>query len=230
MLDRAVDRARAAEPAVEVDGEVVRHSPQETLIDASQTAELVVIGDRGLGALARAVVDTIAGGLAMRSSCPVLITRGVGDPGGPIIVGIDGSAAGEAAVGFAFAEADLRGCDLVAVHAWSRPVAHDASHTLPVVFNENAIRAGAERLVSEALAGWREKYPDVRLQHLLVHGHARHIMAEAGNGAQMVVTGTRGRSVLPDMELGSVSSYLVYHALSPIVVVPQQWGRTPREA
>ena len=73
-------------------------------------------------------------------------------------------------------------------------------------------------------------YPDVRVQHLLVHGHARHVLAEAGNGAQMIVVGTRGRGVLPEVELGSVSSHLVYHAPSPIVVVPQRSGRTPREA
>jgi nucleotide-binding universal stress UspA family protein len=230
MLDQAVDRVRGAQPAVEVDGEQVTGFPQQALIDASHTAELVVIGDGGLGALARAVADTIAGGLAMRSSCPVLMTRGVGDPDGPIFVGVDGSAAGEAAVGFAFAEADLRGCDLVAVHAWSRPVAHDASRALPVVFDEDAVRAGAERLVSEALSGWREQYPGVRVQHLLVHGHPRHILTEAGHGAQMIVAGTRGRSVLPDAELGSVSSYLLHHAPSPVVVVPQRWGRTPREA
>ncbi|MBW8802666.1 MAG: universal stress protein [Catenulisporales bacterium] len=228
ILDRAVDWARAAEPVVEVDGEVVRRFPQQALIDASQTAELVVIGDRGLSALQRAVVDTVAGGLAMQSSCPVLVTRGAGDPDGPIIVGIDGSAAGEAAVGFAFAEADLRGCDLVAVHAWSRPVAYDASHTLPLVFDEDAIQAGAERLVSEALTGWHEKHPDVRVRHRLVHGRARRVLTEAANGGQMLVVGTRGRSVLPDVELGSVSSHLLHDAPSPIVVVPQAW--TPGHA
>lgn len=225
ILDQAVDRARIAEPVVEVDGEVVRSFPQQALIDASRTAELVVIGDHGLSALQRAVVDTVAGGLAMRSSCPVLVTRGRGDPDGPIIVGIDGSAAGEAAVGFAFAEADLRGCDLVAVHAWSRPVAHDASHPLPIVFDEDAIQAGAERLVSEALTGWREKHPDVRVRHRLVHGYPRRVLTEAGNGGQLLVVGTRGRSVLPDVELGSVSAHLLHHAPSPIVVVPQAWGR-----
>lgn len=220
---------RAAEPAVEVDGEVVTHFPQKALIDVSHTAELVVIGDRGLSALARAFVDPIAGGLAMQSSCPVLVTRGLGDPDGPIVVGVDGSAAGEAAVGLAFAEADLRGCNLVAVHAWSWPVAHDASHALPVVFDEDAIQAGAERLVSEALAGWRERYPGVRVHQLLMHGHARHVLMDAGNDARMIVVGTRSRGIFPDAELGSVSSYLVYHSPSPIVVVPQMWGRTPPE-
>src|SRR2546423_1699111 len=146
---------------------------------------------------------------------------------GPIMVGIDGSAAGKAVVGFAFAEADRRGCDLVAVHAWSRPVAYDASHTLPLVFDEDAIQAGAERLVSEALTGWHEKHPDVRVRHRLVHGRARRVLTEAANGGQMLVVGTRGRSVLPDVELGSVGPHLLPDAPSPIVAVPQAWAPWP---
>jgi nucleotide-binding universal stress UspA family protein len=70
----------------------------------------------------------------------------------------------------------------------------------------------------------------VRVRHQVVHGHPRRILTEAGNGARMLVVGTRGRSMLPDVELGSVSSYLLHHAPSPIVVVPQAWGRVLGDA
>lgn len=223
ILDRAVDRARGVEPAVETDGAVVRSFAQQALIDASQTAELVVIGDRGLSALQRVVVDTIAGGLATRAACPVLVTRGLGGPDAPIIVGVDGSPAGAAAVGFAFAEADLRECGLVAVHAWSRPIAHDPSHRLPVVFDEDAIQGAAERLVAEALAGWRERYPGVRVEERLVHGHPRGALTEAATGSQLIVVGTRGETLLTAAGLGSVTSHLLHNAPSPVVVVPAEW-------
>src|SRR5512139_3481263 len=85
-LDRAVDRARAAEPAIEVDGAVVLGYPQQALTKASRNAELVVIGDRGLNAVQRVLSDTVAGGLAMHASCPVLMMRGLGDADGPIVV------------------------------------------------------------------------------------------------------------------------------------------------
>jgi nucleotide-binding universal stress UspA family protein len=229
-LDRAVDRARAVEPAVEVTGELVRRFPQPALIKASENAELVVIGDRGLSTVQRTLVDTVADGLAARSSCPVLVIRGIADPSGPIVVGVDGSAAGEAAAGFAFAEADLRECRLLAIHAWSRPVAHDASRSLPVVFDEGAVKAGAERLLSETLAGWREKYPDVRVQPLLVHGHPRRVLTEAGNGADLTIVGTRGAGILTDLKLGSVAAYLLHNATSPVVVVPEKHGESPGPA
>ncbi|MEY9928056.1 nucleotide-binding universal stress UspA family protein [Catenulispora sp. GP43] len=211
-VDRAVRRAGAGHPELTVTGEVARGFPQAVLVGASRDAELVVIGDRGLGALARALAETVAGALVLKTSCPVLVTRGLGDPGGPIAVGVDGSAVSQSAVGFAFAEADLRGRRLAVVHAWTRPEPH-----LPGVVV--SVRIGAERLVSEASAGWCEKYPDVLVSDVLVHGLPRHALIDAGESASLMVVGARGRTM--PAGLGSVSRHLVYRAPCPVVVVPR---------
>lgn len=203
-VNRAMDRAVAAWPDLKVTGEVARSFPQPELISASSDAEMVVIGDRGLGAVARALLDTVAGALVRDASCPVLVTRGLGVPEGPIVVGVDGSPNSRAAVGFAFAEADLRGRPVVVLHAWSRP----------------GDPAGAERLVSEATAGWPEEYPDVDVSRRVVHGHPRQALIEAGSTASLVVVGARGRTTPPVPAPGSVSRHLVYHAPCPVVVVP----------
>ena len=222
-VTRAMEQASAAHPRLTVTGEVARGFPQPVLVEASRDAELVVIGGCGLGALARALVETVAGGLALRSSCPVLVTRGPGTPVGAIVVGVDGSPESEAALGFAFGEANLRGRRLVVVHAWSRPGPRRPGAVLPIDFDAMSVRAGAERMVAELSAGWREKYPDVPVRTLLPHGHPREVLTEVGETASLMVVGTRGLTVPPVPELGSVSRHLLYRAPCPVVVVPRYW-------
>jgi hypothetical protein len=72
--------------------------------------------------------------------------------GGPILVGVDGSAHGAAAVGYAFEEAAVRGTGVVAV------LAHDslarprfARH--PATFDESDSQEH-HAIVSEQFAGW----------------------------------------------------------------------------
>lgn len=219
-VNRAMERARAAHPDLKVVGEVARGFPQPALVKASSQAELVVIGDRGLKAVARALLDTVAGGLIRQASCPVLVTRGLGVPDGPVVVGVDGSPNSQTAVGFAFAEADLHHRPLMIVHAWSRPGPHQPGSALPLDFDAASIRAGAERLASEATAGWPEKYPDVSISHQVVHGRAREALIAACADASLVVVGAHGRRVPPVPEPGSVPRHLVVHAPCPVVIVP----------
>ena len=73
-------------------------------------------------------------------------------------------------------EADLRERRLVMVHAWSLPGPHAVDGTLPVDFVTGSVAAGAQRLVAEAAAGWREKYPTVSVEEAVVHGHPRQVM------------------------------------------------------
>ncbi|GAA2004690.1 universal stress protein [Catenulispora subtropica] len=218
LLD-GVQRARAAAPGIPVSGEVVPGFPQPVLVDQSREAELVVIGDRGLNALARGVYDTVAGEVTLRASCPVLVARTADTPDGPVVVGVDGSPDAQAALGCAAAEADLRGCAVLVVHAWSRPGPHVPGSVLPVDLATDSVRARAERLLSETTVGWHEKYPGVDFRRALVHGHPRQALMEAGRSASLVVVGTRGRTEPPVWELGSVSRYLLHHSTYQLIVV-----------
>lgn len=238
-VDQAVERARAVQPSLEVDGVAVRDSAQRTLIEASRSAELVVIGDRGRGVAARVVLGSVAGSLTAHAGCPVMIVRGVGDGDGegdgegdgPIVLGVDGSVPADAAAGFAFAEAALRGCGIEAVHAWTGPVSRGPGDMLPPVFDPELVEAEEERLLAEALAGWCEGYPDVPVRRRLVRAPARRALIEAGARARMTVVGShghgfvsgrRGRGLLADVAPGSVSRHLLHHAPGRLVVVPDR--------
>ncbi len=119
LLAEAVERAEATEPGLEVAGSVVTGEALTVLEGQSRAAELVVVGSRGMGGFVGLMVGSTAVHLAAHGKCPVLVVRGEVRTEGPVVVGVDGSAAGERALDFAFQEAELRGTTLVAVHAWT---------------------------------------------------------------------------------------------------------------
>jgi nucleotide-binding universal stress UspA family protein len=157
--------------------------------------------------------------LAAHAECPVLVARGRADPAGDVLVGVDGSPAGEPAVGFAFDEAALRGTDLTALHAWTHPVRGEPGDLLPLVYDAADVEAEEERLLAEALAGWRDKYLDVTVRRQLVRGHTRQALIDATEQAQLVVVGSRGRGGFTGLLLGSVSQAVLHHAACPVAIV-----------
>ncbi|MCF4139443.1 universal stress protein [Streptomyces sp. Tue 6430] len=226
MVDRltaeAVERARATAPDVDVRHAVVPGEPLTVLEAQSREAELVVVGSRGMGGFVGLLVGSTAVHLAAHGRCPVLVVREAAHADGPVVVGVDGSAAGRRAVDFAFAEAELRKAPLVALHAWTTwnaplPAPQDASE--PYANPPGALAGEEGRLLSEALAGCRERYPGVVVDHKVVHAGTREALIEASRSAQLLVVGARGRGGFTGLLLGSVSQALLHHAHCPVAVV-----------
>ncbi|MFJ8899134.1 MULTISPECIES: universal stress protein [unclassified Streptomyces] len=222
LLADAVERAEAAVPGVDVSGSVVTGEPLTVLEAQSRAAELVVVASRGMGGFAGLMVGSTAVHLAAHGRCPVLVVRGEARPDGPVVVGVDGSGANSAAVDFAFREADLRNTPLVAVHAWTAwnaalPAPQDPAE--PYANPPGALAEEERRLLAEALAGHRERYPGVVVEQRVVHGPTREALIEAGRTARLTVVGARGRGGFTGLLLGSVSQALLHHAPSPVAVV-----------
>ncbi|MQS37876.1 universal stress protein, partial [Streptomyces katsurahamanus] len=151
-----------------------------------------------------------------------LVVRGRPDPAGPVLLAVDGSPQAEAAVGFAFAEASLRGAELVALHAWSGWTGRgddDPGHPQNLVDDAGRLGDTEERVLAEALAGWQAKYPDVTVRRDLVRKSARQALIEASEEAQLLVVGARGRGGFTGLLLGSVSQAVLHHAHCPVAVV-----------
>ncbi|WP_225321013.1 universal stress protein [Streptomyces luteolifulvus] len=222
LVAEAVERARETAPEVDVSHAVVTGEPLTVLEAQSRAAELVVVGSRGMGGFVGLLVGSTAVHLAAHGRCPVLVVREQTTADGPIVLGVDGSDVGERAVEFAFAEAALRKAPLVALHTWTTwsatmPAPQDASE--PYMNPPGALAGEEERLLSEALAGHRERYPDVAVEHQVVHGRTREALIEASRSAQLVVVGARGRGGFAGLLLGSVSQALLHHAHCPVAVV-----------
>ena len=221
LLDAAEQTAReaAGQTALDITSEMVSGPSVPSLVDASKDARLIVVGCRGHGALARGILGSVSNGLVHHAHCPVVIIHDE-DPlmphpsKAPVVVGVDGSPASEKAVALAFEEASLRGVDLVAVHAWSDTGVFEFPGA-----DWSTQQAMGEETLSERLAGWQERYPDVLVRRIVVADKPAHQLLEQAESAQLLVVGSRGRGGFAGMLLGSVSTAVINAARMPVLVV-----------
>jgi nucleotide-binding universal stress UspA family protein len=202
----------------EIRTELIYSSVVPALIDASKQAWMVVAGSQGMGALGRLLLGSVTTGLVHYAHCPVAVIHvedsAAPDSDAPVLLGIDGSPASEAATALAFDEASRRGVGLLALHVWS-----DVG-VFPVLGMDWRDREGqGQELLGERLAGWQEQYPDVRVERLLFCDKPSRWLLKESERAQLVVVGSHGRGGFPGMLLGSVSSAVAQAATVPVIVV-----------
>ncbi|WP_433790817.1 universal stress protein [Actinoplanes sp. CA-252034] len=211
----ATDRANGTQ--VPVTTEIVAGDPAAVLVRESAHTDLLVLGHRGRGGLPGLLLGSVAIKVAAHATCPVMITRGAAPATGDILVGVDGSAADDAALGFAFHEAALRGADLRTLHAASRR--HLGNAELLLRYDTQPEAAAHTQLLTETLSNWSRKYPGVAVHRDLTAGRPADAIVEAGTRAQLVVLGTRGHAHLPGRRLGSVSHAVLHHTACPVAIV-----------
>lgn len=198
--------------------EVLHATVVTALSDATRDARMVVVGSRGMGVLERALLGSVSSGLVHHAHCPVAVIHAdeaqAADPSSPIVVGIDGTPASERAVALAFDEASHRGVELVALHAWS-----DVG-VFPILgMNWHEYEEQGHEVLSERLAGWQEKFPDVQVRQRIVCDQPARWLVDESERAQLVVVGSHGRGGFTGMLLGSVSSAVARAAKAPVIVV-----------
>jgi nucleotide-binding universal stress UspA family protein len=219
LLARTTEALARSAPEIQVDSEVVIGFPIGSLAQAAHDADLLVLGDRGLGGVRGLLLGSVSATLAAGATCPVVVVRGSAeaDPAtAPVIVGVDGSPVSEAAVEFAFEAASARGVPLVAVHTWLDTVFEPGF--APIV-DWQALAAQESGILAERLAGWAEKYPDVAVERVVVRDGPAHALVERSAGAQLLVVGSRGRGNLAALLLGSVSHGVLHRSECPVAVV-----------
>ncbi|MGW6057614.1 universal stress protein [Streptomyces sp. NPDC055189] len=217
-LDRAVVHLSHTHPTLAILDEEVTGPPVGALLAAARSSALLVVGSRGSGALARALVGSVALAVAARASCPVALVRAsarpedlgsaVG-PDHPVVLGLDLARAGDELLEYAFDAAASREAPLHVVHVWTAPLIPSADAIDPVPEKER-------RLAGE-LAPWRHKFPGTQVTDRLVHGLAGHHLVRAAAGAGLLVI---GRRVPVGPHLGRTSHAAIHHARCPVVVVP----------
>lgn len=188
------------------------------LSDLSKNAQMIVVGSRGLTRIGRAILGSVSSALIRHAHCPVAVVHPKADPRvqsakAPVVVGIDGSPASEAAVAVAFDEASRREVDLVAVHAWD-------DLTVYAFPSEEwtKYRPQAEEVLAERLAGWQERYPDVHIQRAVVRDRPADQLLVQADAAQLVVVGSHGRGGFAGMMIGSVAQKVAQLAQAPVIV------------
>jgi nucleotide-binding universal stress UspA family protein len=84
------------------------------------------------------------------------------------------------------------------------------------------IQTGEEVVLSERLAGFQERYPDVTVERVVARDRPVRVLSEFAEKAQLVVVGSRGRGGFTGMLLGSTSNALMHTADCPVMIVREQ--------
>ena len=140
-----------------------------------------------------------------------------------IVVGIDGSEGGAAALEFAAEEAALRAARLRIVLAWQMPVTVPSIDFAPPLdaATLDAFRVRAEQVAGDALEAVKKEQPSLEGEALAVQGQPADVLLEQSADAALIVVGRRGLGGFSSLLLGSVSQQVVQHADCPVVVVNQ---------
>ena len=219
LVESAVGDARAFAPDVKVSGETVLGAPGKSLVHRSRNDGLTVVGSRGHGGFASLLLGSVSQQVATHALGSVVVVRGRSDIAvGPIVVGVDGSPAGDYALGVAFDEAVARGAGLVAVRVYLPAHPTRGTNVPPYVEDPVLRRDNEQRYLVEDVAPWRDKYPDIPVESVVLKGRAAEVLIGLSSSAQLVVVGTRGHGGFAGLLLGSVGLQLVHHADSPVLI------------
>ena len=146
--------------------------------------------------------------------------------GGRIVVGVDDSPGGRAALAHALREGSLRGARVEVLGAFTRPEfwAGEAIPGWSMVPDVEEIRAAVDAHLHRVVNEVREEVgADASGVTVLVHvvaGSAAAALLGSARNADLLVVGSRGRGGFTSMVLGSVSLQCVLHAPCPVTVVP----------
>lgn len=195
-----------------------------TVVAQATRARMVVLGSYGSDAYAGMLAGSVALGVVGGVRCPVAIVRGrerrVAPPrGGSVVVGVDDSAAGTAALELAADMASSLGSRLVAVHTWSDVVVAPDGSPIRRSGTPTEFLAEATDLLDERLAPVRYRLPTLEVVAEVVEGTPLRALIGLAEKARMVIVGTRGRTGYTGILMGSTSNALLEFAPCPVVVV-----------
>lgn len=209
ILTLAHTVATQTAPGVRVVSERLAEQMPQALVDATGTAQLLVVGMGGGSRFDDVLLHSVALDVSTTATCPVAVVRGHHEPetGRSVVVGVEDVASDAAAVTVAFADAQRHGSRLTVVHAL-----HDVG--------DRTIAARVEREITDELAPWRSGHPDVPVDVQVVPGAAATgPLLEASVSARLLVLGTHARGAVARVALGSVSRAVLRRSSCPVMVV-----------
>lgn len=138
-----------------------------------------------------------------------------------IVVGVDGSAAARAALGYALATAAARGAEVEVLAACAPQLYWTAGAPVPVSDVPPMRDAALETALAavEAVAPSVPEAADVPVEVCVSVEAPAPELVRRSSGAALVVVGSRGHGAVRSVLLGSVALHVSTHAACPVVVV-----------
>jgi len=188
-------------------------APIEALEAEAREASVLVVGADELSWPDRLLGGAIASHVALHGACPVVVVPERAYPTpltGGVVIALDGDTSARGPLEFAFEQAHARDDVLHVLHA-TPPATTRA--------DAEAIRAN----VAEILAGWSERYPDVRVLLSFPVDEVSEACARATQRSELVVVGRPHRHALPMALARPLASELLKQARCPVAVVPADY-------
>lgn len=206
---------------VPIETEVQPVPVARAILHTAHDARAIVVGRRPLARMHRMVAGSTSMSLAAKAACPVFSVPFDWSPDvdhGRVVVGIDDTPASSEVLAMAFDAAALRHDTLVVVHAWHPPNYYADVVELREILLEWEVNA--EVTVSKALAGWREKYPDVPVEISVRRQRPADALTDASEQADLLVVGRRGSGGVAGLLVGSVARAALGGAHCPVALAP----------
>lgn len=224
VAQEGADRVTTLDDGLAVEARAVLANPAAALVEASQEADLVVIGNRGRGRVTGGLLGSVAFSVTTRAACPVVVMRGDParrpGPGRAVVVGVDSPHGADAVLAFAAQAAERAGAPLVVLAAWTTPqVAGEGWAGADYAAVVEWARSSAEIDADVALDAVRASHPRLEASVRVLEATAGRALAEASAEAGLVVVGARGRGAAASLFLGSVSHATIHTAHCPVAVV-----------
>ncbi|MFJ3583213.1 universal stress protein [Streptomyces sp. NPDC090127] len=231
VLRSAESTLAGRHPALSLSAEILPDTPVAALLGTEERAEMLVLGSRGHGAVAGFLLGSHGQQIIGAATRPVVAVRARDDAeadtereGGEVVVGQQGGPEDSAsALGFAFATAAARGATLRAVRAWNLPSLYSYSPGSMAPADEaGGLVPYEKKSLREALAPWRERFPEVRVTEQVELGSAGQVLLSSSGAAQLLVVGRRARRGAIGSRIGSVAHAALHLAPCPVAVVPHE--------
>lgn len=193
----------------------------DLLASRSKGADALVVGRRGLGGAASALLGSVSNRLTSQAGCPLVVV-GDGDlpASGPIVVGIDDSDFSTNALRYAIAEAEVRRTSVRAVAAYEVPRQGFLADPELGTRMRAAAEAAVSDTINQALGGARgADSASVTVESVVAEGRAADVILGHAEDAQLIVVGTHGKGLVRRILLGSVSRRVLTDADRPVAVI-----------
>ena len=188
----------------------------------ARQADLIVVGSRGATGLRRMALGSVAESVVRHAHCPVLIAR-PSPLSREVLVATDLSASSLLALPVAYEEARRRKARLTVLHCLDLPPTMMSMGFAPAVPADPEDPHSRAALAKQATLQVRSALSNLGVvaDVLIDPGWGRVVIPDSAERlpAELVVVGTRGRTGIQRMLLGSVAESVVRHAPCSVLVV-----------
>lgn len=222
LLGTAVTRAAARLPAERIRPLLLRGDPATRLTELARDAGLLVIGSRGRIDWSHRLVRSTVVPIAARARGALVVRPDRDGPPGPyaghVVVGVDPSPAGDAALRFGFAYAAAHDRPLAALRV-TADGGGDYWYDETMLDTHFATEPGALALLAGRTEPYRRVYPAVPVKLAVAEAPEPAAgLLRAGSGARLLAIGHRDRDPAHD-PLGPVAYAVLTDARCPVAVL-----------